>query len=78
MEAIVAADPDVILVTTMGDEEKAVANFEDTLQADPAWRSLRAVQDGRVYMLDKALFHYKPNERWAESYETLADILYTE
>ena len=44
----------------------------------PAAKSLRAVQDGRVYMLDKALFHYKPNERWAESYETLADILYTE
>ena len=25
---------------------------------------------------DKALFHYKPNARWDESYRTLAALLY--
>ena len=76
MESIVAADPDVILITTMGDEQKALDNLSATLQADPAWSALRAVENGDVNVLQKDLFHYKPNARWAESYETLATILY--
>jgi len=27
-------------------------------------------------VLNKELFHYKPNARWGESYEILANILY--
>ncbi len=78
MESIVAADPDVILITTMGNEQKALDNLSATLQADPAWSALRAVENGDVNVLQKDLFHYKPNARWAESYETLATILYDE
>ena len=29
-------------------------------------------------MLDKYLFHYKPNARWAESYQVLLQTLYPE
>lgn len=76
MEAIVAADPDVILVTTMGDEGKALENMKNTLEADPAWQGLTAVQNGRCVVLEKELFHYKPNAKWGEAYEKLADILY--
>ena len=37
---------------------------------------LSAVQEGRVYVLPRELFHYKPNARWAEAYEYLLAILY--
>ena len=33
---------------------------------------------GRYVILPGELFHYKPNKRWGESYEYLADILYPE
>ena len=34
------------------------------------------IQAASEDMLDKALFHYKPNARWGESYRTLAALLY--
>lgn len=76
LEAIVRADPDFIFITTMGDEEAAIAQYEAQLAANPAWQSLTAVQESRVHILPKELYHYKPNARWAEAYENLADILY--
>ncbi len=78
METILQEDPDYILVVPMGDTEKAKAALADSIEADPAWSSLSAVKSGRYLVLDKELFHYKPNHRWAESYETLYDILYAD
>ena len=79
LEAIVAADPDYIFVTTMGaDHEKAMAAFEETLSGSPAWSGLTAVQQGRVIELPKELFHYKPNARWAEAYALIEAIVYVE
>lgn len=79
MEAIMAADPDFILAVTMGsDTQKALDSLSQLMEGDPAWQSLSAVGEGRYLILDKALFHYKPNTRWGESYEALADILYGE
>jgi iron complex transport system substrate-binding protein len=79
MEAILAAAPEYIFVTTMGaDPEKALASLQALFDSDPAWQSLDAVKCGRIHVLEKELFHYKPNVRWGESYEILAGILYPE
>lgn len=79
MEAIIAADPDYIFVTTQGyDSEAAEKNVEELLVSNPAWASLTAIQTGNYYWLDKQLFNLKPNERWGEAYQQLADILYPE
>lgn len=77
MEAIVEQDPDFIFVTTMGDsQEKALKMVEEMLASSPVWEDLEAVKHNRYYVLPKALFHNKPNQRWGESYQILADILY--
>ena len=77
LEAILAADPDYIFVVLQGsDPTDAQETLERTLLSNPAWASLRAVQEGRFYTLDHALYNLKPNARWGEAYETLADILY--
>jgi iron complex transport system substrate-binding protein len=34
------------------------------------------VQNGRYTVLPKDLFHYKPNERWGESYAYLYEIIF--
>lgn len=79
MEVIIQEDPDFIFATTMGDsEEKAKKALQDTLLSNPAWASLSAVKNGRYVTLSKALFHQKPNNRWAEAYEQLWEILYGE
>lgn len=77
IEAIIAADPDYVFTVLQGaDPTRAQASLESTLLSNPAWKGLRAVQEGRFYTLDHALYNLKPNARWGEAYENLADILY--
>lgn len=79
MEAVIAADPDFIFVTTQGNDADAIQqNVEDTLLHNPAWNTLTAVKEGRYVMLEKELYNLKPNARWGEAYQKLADILYGE
>lgn len=79
MEAIIAADPDFIFVTTQGKDADAVQqNIEETLLNNPAWSKLSAVKNGRYFVLEKELYNLKPNARWGEAYQKLANILYGE
>ncbi|MBR4873359.1 MAG: ABC transporter substrate-binding protein [Clostridia bacterium] len=74
MEAILAADPDYIFFSLMGDEASARDNVA-TLLASDTWQALSAVKAERAVILDRTLFHFKPCGRWAEAYQTLADLL---
>lgn len=77
MEVIIERDPDYIFVTTMGaSEEAALESVKTLMQDNPAWSSLKAVQNDHYYVLPKNMFHNKPNQRWGESYKILADYLY--
>lgn len=77
LEGVIAADPDYIFSVLQGaDKDKAQAVLDSTLLSNPAWNSLRAVREGRFYTLDHTLYNLKPNARWGEAYEKLADILY--
>ena len=77
METILVDDPDYIFVVAMGsDKEAAMNTLEETLLSNPAWNTLTAVQEGRYYVLDSDLFHYRPNARWAESYAIIDELLY--
>jgi ABC-type Fe3+-hydroxamate transport system substrate-binding protein len=77
LEAVYAADPDVILVQCHTDRMTAEAQIDSILGDNPVWQSLDAVKGGRVYYLEKSLFHSKPNSRFAEAYRILWDIFYT-
>ena len=75
MERILQADPDYIFFVQQGDDtDGAMAQMEQLL-ADPAWAGLTAVREGRVHLMDKALYNLKPNHRWGEAYEALEAIL---
>lgn len=79
LEGIIAGDPDYIFAILQASDanvEKAQASLEAALLSNPAWGGLRAVKEGRFYTLDHHLYNLKPNARWGEAYEQLADILY--
>ena len=78
MEAIIAQDPDYIFVTIMGDEEAGLKVVEELFTSNHVWSQLKAVKNNNYHVLEKELFHNKPNNRWGESYKILADILYGE
>lgn len=78
LEHIVKSDPDYIFVTTMGKEDEAMKYLQENAQNNPAWSELSAIKNERFYMLPKDLFHYKPNNRWSESYEYIAKLIWPE
>ena len=79
VEKIIEQDPEYIFVVIQGsDPTDAEAILESTLLSNPAWETLTAVKEGRYYVMDPNLYNMKPNARWGEAYEKLADILYPE
>jgi iron complex transport system substrate-binding protein len=75
-EYLITTDPDFILVQCMGEIDKVRAYIESQYADEDWWKTLSAVQNDRVIYLDRSLFHYKPNARYAEAYMELAKILY--
>lgn len=76
VEAVIREEPYHIFVVTMGsDTDKAKNTLEKMISENPAWGTLEAVESGRLHIMDKKLFNLKPNARFAEAYETLANIL---
>ena len=78
VEEVIKADPDHIFILTMGDEKAGEEYFIKNIISDPSWGGLFAVKNGNYHLLPKELFHYKPNNRWGESYMHIARILYPE
>lgn len=77
LETILVCDPDYIFVVIQGtDTAKAERLLDTTLLSNPAWNELTAVREGRYHVMDQRLYNVKPNARWGEAYEKLADILY--
>lgn len=74
LEEIMSADPEYIFISIMGDEE-AGRSYITSLLRQEGWKELSAVKEGRVYILPKDLFQFKPCARWSEAYRYLADIL---
>ncbi len=77
LEAIMVEDPDYLFITTMGNEQAAIDYMNSLLESD-GWKELSCVKNDNYCYLPKELFHFKPNSRWAEAYEYLANILYPE
>lgn len=77
LESILISQPDVIFIVPQGDEEAARAYMDEVLSSE-GWNALDAVMQDRVIFLDKELFGYKPNDRWAEGYKELCTVLYPE
>lgn len=79
VESIIRQEPYRIFVVTMGnDTQKAIDNFYQMMDENPAWKTLEAVADGRLHLMDRKLFNIKPNADWEVSYEKLSDILLAE
>ena len=75
IEHILVENPDIIFISTMGDESAVRAYFDSVLQSE-VWGELDAVKQNRYYYLPKDLSQYKPNSDWYEAYLLLWEILY--
>ena len=78
IEALAAADPDVIAVMPCGWDIERASREMPPLAAHPVWPRLSAVRNGRVFMTDGNQYFNRPGPRVVESAEILADILHPE
>lgn len=71
-----AADPDVIILSPCGFTIERTMQDVPLLQAHPEWRSLRAVQQGKVYAIDGNYYLNRSGPRLVESTELLSQIIW--
>jgi iron complex transport system substrate-binding protein len=74
-EAIVAADPDVVIVVPCGFDLPRAQTAASDLRVNPAWMGLRAVRTGRAYVMDGNAYVNRPGPRLIDSAELFAAAL---
>ena len=77
-EAVVAKDPEVLVVSPCGFGLARTMEEMPLLTARPEWPALRAVKEGRVYVVDGNAYFHRPGPRLVDSLEILAEILHPE
>ncbi len=75
-DALVQADPDVLLILPCGFDIARTRKELSTLTAQPTWPALKAVRERNVYLLDGNQYFNRPGPRLAESLEILAEIFH--
>lgn len=76
METLVAQNPDIIFVTSMGEEAEIRASMEAMFAESPAWQSVGAIRDGRVYYLPQELFLFSPGIEYPKAVQYMARLVY--
>ncbi|HEX5034565.1 MAG TPA: cobalamin-binding protein [bacterium] len=77
-EALSERDPERILLMPCGYGLAKVRASLSELEKHAAWKNLRAVREGRVYLVDGNQYFNRPGPRLVESLEILAEILHPE
>ncbi len=76
--AVVAQNPEVIIVMPCGLDLKRSRQELAMRKARPGWEKLRAVQRRQVFLADGSQFFNRPGPRLVESLEILAEVLHPE
>ncbi|SNS77129.1 iron complex transport system substrate-binding protein [Anaerovirgula multivorans] len=77
-EALLQADPDIILRTSHAMPEMIMEAFEKEFRENDIWKHFRTVQEGRVYDLSHNIFGMSGNLNYKEGLEFLQGLLYEE
>jgi iron complex transport system substrate-binding protein len=71
-----AADPETVILLPCGFDIERTRSELGPLLAQPGWEELRAVREGRVFVVDGNQYFNRPGPRLLESLEILAEILH--
>ena len=77
-EQLAEADPDVIIAMPSGSNLPRTRNEMAHLERRRAWRDLKAVRTGQVFLCDGNQYMNRPGPRLVESLQIFAEILHPE
>jgi iron complex transport system substrate-binding protein len=75
-EELIEGDPEIILLLPCGFKIPQTVRDLHLLTKSPGWGNLRAVREGRLYLIDGHHFFNRPGPRLVESAEIVAEILH--
>jgi iron complex transport system substrate-binding protein len=75
-DAVLDADPEVILVAPCGFRIEQTCADIDALRGRPGWRSLQAVREERVFLLDGNAYVNRPGPRLVDTLEIVAALVH--
>ena len=78
MEALVEKNPEIIFITFMGDSEEIENRLRADVKSNPAWASLEAVRNNKVYLLPERLFLLNPGLHYPDAVKYMAKTVYPE
>ncbi|SEH33765.1 ABC transporter substrate-binding protein [Selenomonas sp. KH1T6] len=78
LETMVEKNPELLFVTSMGKLEEIKASMDATMAENPAWQSVEAVRQGKVFYLAQDLFLLSPGLHYPEAVEMMAKLVYPE
>ncbi|WP_036485659.1 cobalamin-binding protein [Myxosarcina sp. GI1] len=77
-ESLLDLDPEVIIIMPCGFDLERTERESRVLTKRPGWKSLKAVKNNRVYLVDGNSYFNRPGPRLVDSTEILAEILHPE
>ena len=75
-EDMQAKDPDIILRAAHALPDQVRQMFASEFETNDVWKHFQAVEEGRVYDLDPALFNMSANFSYGDALEALQPMLY--
>lgn len=75
---VVAKDPDVLIVTPCGFDNKRTLQEMHLISGKPGYDNLKAVKNKHVYVADGNQYFNRPGPRLVESLEMMAEMIYPE
>lgn len=76
LEKLVELDPDFLFFTVHGTEDYGKEKLKSDLESNPAWKTLRAVKENKIYFLPSSLFVTNPGLNFDQSLSYLAKLVY--
>lgn len=76
IETLVEQNPEIIFITSMGRMDDARRGMEKTIAENPAWQTIPAVKNGRMYYLSQEHFLLSPGIHYPEAVEEMARLIY--
>ena len=78
LETLVEQNPSILFITSMGELAEIKAGMDKTMAENPAWQTIDAVKNGRVYYLPQDLFLLSPGIHYPDAVRTMAKCIYPE
>ncbi len=75
-EAMIALDPDIILLTAHAYPEMTMNMFTEEFKTNDIWKNFRAVEEGNVYALTNGAFGMSATFAWKDGFKELVEIFY--